>query len=458
MTPLTIHSARAFPAICAAFLPFGLAGAHQAQFEEYGLTLTIPALTEMQESLERADQRLASWYGKLGETDTRIELYVIDDAGASEPGNVTEMLVDFFRRKGNFDVKRSFTLAGGFGYASFVSCAEATQLSEGEVVAHQFILGGLLEAAGYALYVRCDASLDEAGRAVILEFFEKGVAYEGAVRDANWTDEEAQARWLRDAPEGTHEEFVQKLSKSKTAKKALIRTDNYLIMTNSSSGKLFAKQMEENYKEIKKTFPFEDTKGQRLMPVFLFQTPDEYFEYYAKIAGTSLENARKSKGHAWKDYYATWYEAPKDPVHIHEAVHQIFGNRLLLNGGGSWLQEGVAEYVETSENDRNMAARQVKKGEHTPPKEFVQLDSLLYSSKSDVSGANAAGDAYKQAALLIEFLRESKFGKEKFVDFLYLMGRVQRGKLDKIEEVFQTVYGMGVEEIDARFQEYCEDR
>jgi hypothetical protein len=85
--------------------------------------------------------------------------------------------------------------------------------------------------------------------------------------------------------------------------------------------------------------------------------------------------------------------------------------------------------------------------------------SLIASgSKNDVSGDDAASGAYAQAALLIEFLRESKFGEEKFVDFLYLMGRVQRGKLDKIEEVFQTVYGMGVEEIDARFQEYCEDR
>ena len=28
-----------------------------------------------------------------------------------------------------------------------------------------------------------------------------------------------------------------------------------------------------------------------------------------------------------KNFYATWYEAPKDPVHIHELTHQLFKNR-----------------------------------------------------------------------------------------------------------------------------------
>ena len=91
------------------------------------------------------------------------------------------------------------------------------------------------------------------------------------------------------------------------------------------------------------SFDVEEVEGRKLMPVFLFRTPEQYYAYYSKRAGIPLDKARRSKGHAWLDYYATWYEAPNDPVHIHEATHQIFGNRLNLSGGGSWLQEGVAE-------------------------------------------------------------------------------------------------------------------
>ena len=49
--------------------------------------------------------------------------------------------------------------------------------------------------------------------------------------------------------------------------------------------------------------------------IVLFRTADEYCEFYSKIARIPPEEARRSKGHAWRDYYATWYEAPGDPVH-----------------------------------------------------------------------------------------------------------------------------------------------
>ena len=45
-------------------------------------------------------------------------------------------------------------------------------------------------------------------------------------------------------------------------------------------------------------------------------------------------------------------------------THQVFGNRLRLDGGGSWFQEGVAEYICTRESERTDAANLVKKGRH----------------------------------------------------------------------------------------------
>ncbi len=149
--------------------------------------------------------------------------------------------------------------------------------------------------------------------------------------------------------------------------------------------------MEENYEEITRIFPYEDVKGRRLMPVFLFRTPDQYYDYYAAIANQSREHVSKSKGHAWRDYYATWYEAPGDPVHIHECTHQIFKNRLRLNGGGSWFQEGMAEYIETKENERNAVRMSTADGHEIA---FVQIAGLvarrivsdLYEGQSVLAG------------------------------------------------------------------------
>jgi hypothetical protein len=262
---------------------------------------------------------------------------------------------------------------------------------------------------------------------------------------------------LRDAPGELHEDFTKGLKKKSTAKKFVTRTDHYVILTNSSSGKLFAKAMEKNYQTIAKTFPFVEVKGRRLMPVFLFRTPDQYYDFYVNVTGATREKAEKSKGHAWKDYYATWYESPTDSVHIHESTHQIFGNRLRLGGGGSWFQEGVAEYIETSDNDRNEVARLVKKGEHTPLQDFFQLQSLLHSSGEDVRSGSKAGDNYKQAALFIEFLRESKFGQGKFESFLYTVGNLPRNS-DLLEAAFQDIYGVSIDGLEEEWQAYCKKR
>ena len=219
----------------------------------------------------------------------------------------------------------------------------------------------------------------------------------------------------------------------------------------------YAKQLEKNYKIIAKTFPFAEVEGRRLMPIFLFRTRENYIAFGMK-KGDTREKAEKSGGHAWKDYYATWYEAPGDPVHIHECTHQVFGNRLRLDGGGSWYQEGVAVYIETSENDRNEVARLVKKGEHTPLRELVQLRSLLHSSVDDIRGGSKAADNYRLAGLLIEFLRESKFGKGKFEEFLYTVGNLPRGNVELIDAAFQDLYGVSIDELDAEWQKYCKKR
>ncbi len=429
-------------------------GAQGVRLDDPGLTLVLPEL----EGLARLDTPIgdlkAVWTGLLGECEVRIQVAAIEGGRfpLSEPEDVSVLAEGHhLERLAREGVAASFgrrdSVAGSFGWIPYACLVQADLQEETAVDGRLWLLCGLSERAAW--FVQIEARPLPRGEAeqALVAFLRKGVSADGKPRDWRWTEEEVRTRWAEFAPE----DALKKLEDP-------LRTKHYIVLTNSSGGKAFARKMEECYDTIQALFPFPEVEGRKLMPVFLFRTPDQYYAYFSKVAEISLEEARRSKGHAWRDYYATWYEAPGDPVHIHEATHQIFGNRLMLSGGGSWFQEGVAEYVETRDNERNEAARLVKKRRHTPLSAFVQIESLLMSAGEDKKGGNEAGDHYKQAALLIEFLRESRFGKERFQDFVHAVGRLDRGDLSAIQGAVGRVYGVSLDELEEQWVAYCQKR
>lgn len=447
------HSPRhAMNAICAVLLALAPLrdAAEPLKLEKLGLTIAPPPLEDLTHQAAVRGQVNGSWQGKLAGSDVEVLVFVLSNSefGFVEPEDVTEVLLDNLRRKGsaNFGWDTQDLLPGKYGYTPYASLAIGTHKEGTDAKSRVIMFSSLSKDAGYVVQIDVEPEPDAAATKTLTDWLTKGVAYDGEARNWKWSDADAKARWIKDAPEATHKKFD-----------GALRTEHYLILTSSSGGKAFAKKMEECYVAIRKVFPFDEVPGRLLMPVFLFRTPEEYYDFCVKVAGWSHEEAKRSKGHAWKDYYATWYEAPNDPVHIHEATHQIFANRLRLTGGGSWFQEGVAEYIETSANDRNVAARSVAKGRHTPLEQFVVVQSLI-KTKDDVSGADGAADAYKQAAVLIEFLRESKWGKDKFQTFVHTMGLVPRGRLPAIESAVRKVYGCDLAELEKQFVEYCKKR
>ncbi len=430
-----------------------------AAFPDLGLTFQLGPFAELKRRDISNETMPVMWTGEL--EGSKVELALIlfprETFSYNEPIPFRmEIQEGLARRARDGDVPFRFTetwlAPGAYGYATYAAAGRGPYWEKGKEVGEVWCLTGMLADAGYALRATFEPAPPKDLAKEVRRLFDEGISYEGEVRDANWTDEEAEERWRRDAPD----DLVDELD-------LVMRTDHYLILSNKGKAKLFGKKMEEFYKEIRKTFPFDECEGQKLMPVFVFITPDQYYEYYMKIAGVTKEHASRSGGHAWRDYYAAPYGNPNSPVHIHEATHQVFANRLFLNGGGSWFQEGVAEYVESSENDRNVVANAVKKGRHTRLRQFVELQSLLYSSDADrKTGGSAAGDNYKQAALLIEFLRDSKWArkehKDVFPEFLQVMGTTPRGDVDAIEGVFKRLYGLDLDELDAIFMEYADDR
>lgn len=430
-------------------------------FPDLGLTITLPAsFTEAKEvPVSGTVQLRQRWSAKLGSVDLDIQLWALplgSEFDFQEPEEVMDMLLYNLRDAKGGDPSFSFEdqrlVSGNFGVCPYVSLARgAVRDRDGtQEIGTRFMLGGMLEKFGYTVELLATPQPGLEGMKTIVRFLETGISYKGPVRDPKWSDAEVKERWAKDAPEKLKDKLEQ-----------FVRTKHYIIFTDSGSKTTCAKfgeQMDENYEAIKQVFPFEEVAGRKLLPLFLFLNPEGYYSFFAKQFNTTEEEARKSKGVASGDWYATFFDAKTDPVHIHEGTHQIFKNRLRLPGGGSWFQEGVAQFMSSTKNDRNVAASAVKKGKHTPLVDFIKIRSLLFSPKEDKKGGDEAASHYDLAALLIEFLHESKFGKARFQDFVHAVGLAAPNSRNAIEYAVKSVYGTDLAGLEKQWVEYCKAR
>lgn len=420
------------------------------------LTLALPDL-EARTPGERTDEQLRGlWAGKRGGSVVWIEVryYPREKFRFEEPEAVVELIERNYadpKRAGDpgwsFDTTR--LVEGKFGRVPYAALSFRAGRKVGAGVpegpsrlrleADAFVLGGILEKGAYSVEVLASPPLAGVERAGLVDFLSKGVSARTPERDPAWTEAEVRERWNRDVPASVVRDRLEKP----------LRTEHFVILTNSSGGALFGKKMEEFYDIVRKVYPFPERKGERLLPVFLFRTRDQYVSFYSHATGASKEAAERSKGFAWRDYYATYYEAPNDPTHLHEATHQIFRNRLRLAGGGSWFQEGVAEYVSSNANERrSVAKRLAKSGKFIPFRTFLGLPSLIDNPHLD------AESSYLQAASVIDFLQNGKFQPENFRRFLEEVGGLPRGKVERIEEAVRAVYGVGIDGLEKAWVEY----
>lgn len=428
----------------------------RASVAELDLAIEFPSsFSAAPVSIEGMPQIAAAWRGKHGKSTWRLHARRLPHAQfrLDEPAQIVSMLRDNRRRDApGFDFDARETVRGPFGLVPHAILLRESLQEEGSTrsVGAEYSLCAVVLHDAYVLELSVEPAPDPATHDAMRELLTKGVRWNGKPRDARWSDPEVFERWQRDVPDP---------KKTRLDKDKILRTEHYVILTNASGGKSFGEKMEECYDTIRGVFPFEEGPDERLMPVFLFRTPDEYHAFFAKQFGATLEEARRSKGVASGDFYATWYEAPNDPVHIHEATHQIFRNRLRLSGGGSWFQEGVAEYICTRPNDRNVAARTVKRDRQPRLAEFMQIQSLLFSATTDSkSGADEASTHYDLAGFLIEFLRESDFSKARFQEWLHAVGSTRANDVETIEAHTRRILGVDLAGLEKRWTEYAARR
>jgi hypothetical protein len=313
--------------------------------------------------------------------------------------------------------------------------ADELHLGDGRIVQ------GLLEAETRSGYSFVEAGKKRAStfrkadvRRVVLTYESPDVAFD----DPQWSDEMVEAR-------------IAESFRPDWGEVEVLRSAHYIVFTNSSAGDRYSETMEDIYSRFLETFPFEEPKAAPLMPVFLFKTNDQYYQFYADIAGISLAEARKSAGHSWRDYYATYYDAPQDPVHYHEGAHQLVKLRLRAGGGGSWFQEGMAVYFEGTvfpgEDPAKGMKGQVKSGRHTPFEVFFKLSSLLYSSTNDTD-PSLGSRRYQQAGALIKFLKEGPQAEL----WPTLLDQLRDG--ESWEDIFGQTYGLSIADLEAAFVEH----
>jgi len=244
----------------------------------------------------------------------------------------------------------------------------------------------------------------------------------------------------------------------------VVRSKHYIILSTAPGTHRVAKAMEEIYDAFAKTFPFEEPKSGDLLPVFLLKDHGQYTEWSMRSTGWTREAAAASAGHAYRDYFATYFTGGADATMYHEAGHQLVGNRLYLNGGGSWFQEGMAVYFEDkwtkSKRLESVASGMIKSDRYTSFPELFAVKSLLHSAGNSKRESKAS-QRYTQSGTIIHFLAEGKLKKSfgKMLDELRNYRRNREEGTASEEEsmwdrIFRRAYGMSVDEVEAAWKKH----
>ncbi len=430
------------------------------EVEEFELKLDFSGLEDVQGDLQRSGQQRGRWTAKYEGTPVTIDLGALtvkDGFDFEGPGEISMIVGNHrgnaLRKKGgSYTFEISKPLEGSFGYVPYGWLASHETNTGTKKDGYDILVGGVTKAGAYFLDIKIKARFSDKDWAKFEKWAIGAIEYTGEVMDPNWTEKDEESRWERSMPESTEG----------NSNNHVLRTKYYIVFTNvgKSTVRSFGDQIDENYEKVRSVYPFEDMPGQKLLPIFYFVNKSEYIDWCVKNISWTRKQAERSGGVASGDAYSTYHQAISAGVHIHEQTHQIFKNRLHLGGGGSRFQEGVAEYISVKQGELSEIKQLAKKGRTQPLAELFTVPSLLQSAAgaSRKTGGSVAGAAYAQAASVVEFVKHSKFGRDKFLDWVHAMGGVGRGDLPAIRRGITRVYGVTLEEFEKEYVDYWKAR
>ncbi len=185
------------------------------------------------------------------------------------------------------------------------------------------------------------------------------------------------------------------------------------------------------------------------MTIFLHRTRGGYLAA-ALRSGLPREQAEAMDGHAWHRFYRTWYAAPRDPIHAHEATHQLMAAVYGLDGGGPWLQEGLAQWVEAAfdRTDLRRAARNILKRT-----KGSALDRLFDAETFLHRGGGETPELYRLAGSLLAFLAEG--GAKRLRAFVLHCGVLPFARRDLLAAAIQAALDQRPAELEAAWRAWA---
>jgi hypothetical protein len=435
---------------CLAVLVLALEPAPQAgegavAFPELALALQLPALEHLERKESKNPTEKASWTGMLGASAVRLNLDVlpVGEYGLFEPEDVVEAWRDSIREKSEYTFQPIRCIAGAVGCSPILATTRASFQSEGKK-GSLFLVGGLLPEYGWSLRVDAWPELEAAAADKLALALETCAKYSGKARDPRWTDEEALALWKQHAPESTFKKYEKP-----------VRTEHFIVMTNSTSPGPFVKKLEGWYASIKKAIPSEELKGRRLLPILLFRTDDDFQAFYRARYKLTVKDEVREESVCGDSWVATSCDNADDHEHLLDVSRLFIEVRLRAWGSNRWLESGLRECVASAPKERVEALRAIKKGKCT------ELEKLLDDSawkaedeKRDKKGTSDEADYWEQSALWMDFLRDGPWPKDSFQRFLRSVSGLAEHDHAGVVAALQSVYGMDPKALQPKWVEY----
>ena len=194
----------------------------------------------------------------------------------------------------------------------------------------------------------------------------------------------------------------------------------------------------------------------RLLPIFVHRRRSGYVLATMRL-GLSAQQVEAMEGHSWDRYYATYYSGPRAPVHMHEGVHQYVTATLGLDGGGPWLQEGFARWIETQYSKERPArnARNLARARKT----FPSLEELVRTRSFLLGGGRRYGldalELYDISASFVRYLAQEH--RAKFRRVFLRCGVLPSGQFHLVKEALEDTLGISFQKLEADWRRWLRE-
>ena len=231
-------------------------------------------------------------------------------------------------------------------------------------------------------------------------------------------------------------------------------SEHFRLFTTAASGRKLLELLEkELVPRLTRWFGKPAHKVDRLR-VYLHRSRSGY-ELAAVKNGMSEQRAASLEGHSWDGYYSTYYSGPRASVHIHEGVHQYMTAALGLDGGGTWLQEGLAQWIEADFGKRSpaRAARNTlrkKKGDFPALKRILVARTFLFRPKERFG--LSCNELYDVSASLVRYLAQEHHNE--FRALISELGVLPPSDLGLLEAAFRRRIGLDLGSLEKAWRRW----